>query len=149
MDSVSPRSFKPSQYSEVRRHCQTMALYTGSPVALSQTTVVSRWLVMPMAAISAADAPSLPMASAATPSWVAQISRASCSTHPGWGNIWVNSFWAELQIRPCRSKRMQRLLVVPASNAIMYFAIGGPSSIKSGNFSLSIIAQKEDKGKWE
>lgn len=27
---------------------QTMALYSGSPVSLSQRTVVSRWLVMPM-----------------------------------------------------------------------------------------------------
>ncbi len=100
-----------------------MALHTGSPVALSQTMVVSRWLVMPMAATSAAVAPILPMASAATPSWVAQISRASCSTQPGRGKIWVNSFWAEEQILPCRSKRMQRLLVVPASKAMMYFAI--------------------------
>jgi len=31
--------------------CQTMALYTGMPVVLSQSTTVSRWLVMPMAAI--------------------------------------------------------------------------------------------------
>ena len=38
----------------VRRSCQTMALWTGSPVARSQTTVVSRWLVMPMAAMSRA-----------------------------------------------------------------------------------------------
>ena len=101
-----------------------MALYTGSPVALSQTMVVSRWLVMPMAAMSAADAPTLPMASAATPNWVAQISLASCSTQPGLGKIWVNSFWALLQMRPCLSKRMQRLLVVPASNAMMYLAMG-------------------------
>ena len=36
----------------VRRSCQTMALWIGSPVSRSQTTVVSRWLVMPMAAMS-------------------------------------------------------------------------------------------------
>ena len=35
----------------VRRSCQTMALWIGWPVLRSQTTVVSRWLVMPMAAI--------------------------------------------------------------------------------------------------
>ena len=29
----------------MRRHCQTIALYTGSPVFLSQTIVVSRWFV--------------------------------------------------------------------------------------------------------
>ncbi len=52
--------------SEVRRHCQTMALAMGSPVSLSQTTVVSRWLVMPMAARSSALTPSLAMAAWAT-----------------------------------------------------------------------------------
>ncbi len=36
----------------VRRHCHTMAFAMGSPVARSHTTVVSRWLVMPMAATS-------------------------------------------------------------------------------------------------
>ena len=36
----------------VRVSCQTIALCTGLPVAFSQTTVVSRWLVIPMAAIS-------------------------------------------------------------------------------------------------
>ena len=39
--------------SAVRRHCQTMALAMGRPVALSHRMVVSRWLVMPMAAMSA------------------------------------------------------------------------------------------------
>ena len=38
--------------SAVRRSCQTMARCTALPVARSQTTVVSRWLVMPMAAMS-------------------------------------------------------------------------------------------------
>ena len=38
----------------------------GSPVSLSQTTVVSRWLVMPMAAMSAAETSSLDMAARAT-----------------------------------------------------------------------------------
>ena len=37
----------------MRRSCQTMALAIGSPVLRSHTTVVSRWLVMPMAATSA------------------------------------------------------------------------------------------------
>ncbi len=34
--------------------CQTSALWTGLPVSLSQTMVVSRWFVMPMALISLA-----------------------------------------------------------------------------------------------
>jgi hypothetical protein len=69
-----------------------MALYTGCPVVRSHTTVVSRWLVMPMAATSPAAAPIFKSASWATPIWLAQISMGSCSTHPGWGKIWVNSF---------------------------------------------------------
>ena len=40
--SSSPSDLSFSQYSAVRRHCQTMALYTGSPVFLSHTMVVSR-----------------------------------------------------------------------------------------------------------
>ena len=44
---------------------------------LSQTMVVSRWFVMPMAAISAAVTPSFAMASDATEYWVSQISSGS------------------------------------------------------------------------
>ena len=40
--------------SAVRRSCQTMARCIAWPVARSHTTVVSRWLVMPMAAMSLA-----------------------------------------------------------------------------------------------
>ena len=36
----------------VRRSCQTMAWWTGVPVPRSHSTAVSRWLVMPIAAIS-------------------------------------------------------------------------------------------------
>ena len=42
-------SSSPAQMSAVRRSCQTMALWIGLPVARSQMTAVSRWLVMPMA----------------------------------------------------------------------------------------------------
>ncbi len=100
-----------------------MALQTGSPVFLSQTMVVSLWLVIPMAAISSADAPIFDMASTATPSWDDHISLALCSTQPGFGKYWVNSFCAMLQISPFLLKRMQRLLVVPASSAITYCSI--------------------------
>ena len=88
-------------------------------MCLSQTTVVSRWLVMPMAAMSSARALTWPMASTAVPSMVDQISWALCSTQPGWGKNWVNSFCAMAQISPRRLKRIQRLLVVPASSAII------------------------------
>ncbi len=39
----------------VRRSCQTIALCTGRPVSRSQSTTVSRWFVMPIAASSRAD----------------------------------------------------------------------------------------------
>ena len=41
----------------VRVSCQTMAWCTGRPVARSQTTVVSRWLVMPTAASRSGRSP--------------------------------------------------------------------------------------------
>ena len=69
----------------VRRHCQTIAWQIGFPVARSQTIVVSRWLVMPIAAMLSAVTPSFAIASIATPYWEDQISIASCSTQPGCG----------------------------------------------------------------
>lgn len=44
-------SIRASQIGRVRRSCQTMARSAGIPVFLSQNTVVSRWLVMPMPAM--------------------------------------------------------------------------------------------------
>ena len=70
----------------VRRSCQTMALWIGLPVALSQTTTVSRWLVMPMAAMSAALSLAAFSASRQVADHaVAQISSGSCSTQPDAG----------------------------------------------------------------
>ncbi len=46
------RAFSLAQISAVRRSCQTMARCTALPVARSHTTVVSRWLVIPIAAMS-------------------------------------------------------------------------------------------------
>ena len=59
-----------SMMGAVRRHCQTMALAMGSPVARSHTTVVSRWLVMPMLTISFAESACLVRSSAKLPSWL-------------------------------------------------------------------------------
>jgi hypothetical protein len=69
----------------VRVSCQTIAFITGSPVLRSHTTVVSRWLVMPSAAMSPSLAPALSTASSTTFCDLAQISCGSCSTHPGLG----------------------------------------------------------------
>ena len=74
-----------SQRSAVRRHCQTIALYTGRPVARSQTIVVSRWLVMPIAFTSSGWMPFSANSSCSTPKDDAHSSIASSSTQPGSG----------------------------------------------------------------
>ena len=53
---------------ELTRLCQTTALATGRPVWRSQRIVVSRWLVTPMAATSAAESEAAAIARRATPS---------------------------------------------------------------------------------
>ncbi len=67
------------------RLCQTMAFWTGLPVDFSHTTVVSRWFVMPMAAMSSGDAPASAITFLATASWESQMASGSCSTWPGVG----------------------------------------------------------------
>ena len=74
-----------AQMSAVRRSCQTMALWMGWPVWRFHTTVVSRWLVMPMAATSRACRPAVASTSRAVASWVSHSSFGSCSTPPGRG----------------------------------------------------------------
>jgi hypothetical protein len=69
----------------VRVSCQTIALKTGSPLLRSQTTVVSRWLVTPSAAMSSALAPALLRTPSITSRERCQISAGSCSTNPGCG----------------------------------------------------------------
>ena len=103
----------------MRRSCHTIALWMGRPVWRSQISVVSRWLVIPIAATSDARIPALDSASCATPIWVLQISVASCSTQPGRGKICRNSFWPTALMSPAWSKTMARLLVVPWSSARM------------------------------
>ena len=121
---ASPARRSASQLSAVRRSCQTMAVAARAPVARSQTMVVSRWLVMPMAATRSSPAPSEPRPAFASTSCavsrcVAQISPASCSTHPGCGKCWVSSRCAEATMRPSASTSTARELVVPWSSARM------------------------------
>ena len=80
-----PRDLSWSQAGAVRRSCHTMAGATGSPVRRSQSTVVSRWLVMPTAANWLACRSARCSAKRATASCVDQISKGSCSTQPAWG----------------------------------------------------------------
>ena len=90
-----------------------MALYTGSPVLASHTMVVSRWLVMPMAAMLLPLMSILVMASATTAASLDQMSMGSCSTQPGRGKCWVNSFCATLLMFPSWSKTMALEELVP------------------------------------
>ena len=54
-------------------------------MALSHRMVVSRWLVMPMAAMSLGEMPVWAMTSIMTAYWLDQISMGLCSTQPSWG----------------------------------------------------------------
>src|SRR6478735_2363788 len=103
--------------SAVRVSCQTIAWWTGRPVRRSQTTVVSRWSLMPTAASALASAPASRSATRTQVRTRSRISSASCSTQPGRGVIWACSSWWLATGRPDRSNRMQRLLVVPWSMA--------------------------------
>ena len=61
------------------------------------------------------------MASAITEACDDQISIGLCSTQPGFGNIWVNSFCDMALGVPCSSNNMALELLVPWSRASMYF----------------------------
>ena len=77
----------------VRVSCQTIALCRGRPVRLSQTMVVSRWLVMPRADRSAACRLRLRQGEPMTV-WVrSQISSGLCSTQPARGRTCSCSSW--------------------------------------------------------
>ncbi len=78
----------------VRLSCQTMAWWMGRPERRSQSRVVSRWLVMPIALMSAPLAVACRIATAIAFCVEDQMSWKSCSTHPGWGKICRNSKFA-------------------------------------------------------
>ena len=82
-----PARLSSSQMPAVRRHCHTIALdRPARRSARSQTMVVSRWLVMPMAAMSCGRHRARLAARRATArSCDCQISTGSCSTQPGFG----------------------------------------------------------------
>ncbi len=85
-----------------------------------QTTSVSRWFVMPTAAMESGPAPPpgtaarAPRAHSRTRS---QISSGSCSTQADLGKIWRCSFWHVATGRPSWSKSITREEVVPWSIA--------------------------------
>ena len=64
----------------------------GFPVTRSQTIVVSRWFVIPIAATSSGRTAYFSKTSRETPLIELQMSIGSCSTQPGFGKICGNSF---------------------------------------------------------
>ncbi len=115
--SRCPAARNSSQRAAVRRSCHTIAGAIGCDVARSQMTVVSRWLVMPMPATSAACTPALRSASTAVARCAAQISSGSISTHPGCGKERWSSCCATPRTVPSGANAIVRELVVPWSNA--------------------------------
>ena len=73
------------QRAAVRRSCQTIAGATGRPECRSQSTVVSRWFAIPIAATSAARVPAAASAAPAACPTLCQSASGSCSTQPGRG----------------------------------------------------------------
>ncbi len=85
-----PASRSRLQMSAVRRSCHTIARRGEPSVSRSQSSTVSRWFVMPMAVTSS---PWLASSAIRVASIVAcQISSGECSTQPGFGKCWANSW---------------------------------------------------------
>ena len=85
----------------------------------SHTTVVSRWLEIPMAAMRSEWMPLLNWTSIITPIWLASTSVGSCSTQPGHGKLvlTLRRAWATMQ--PYSSTMVASTEVVPQSSAMM------------------------------
>ncbi len=86
-----PAARSSSHRAAVRRSCHTMARWRGWPVRRSQTTVVSRWFVIPIAATACPAASAAAAASANVARVASRMSSGSCSTQPGRGKCWGNS----------------------------------------------------------
>src|SRR6266536_3549844 len=110
-----PPAMSARHFVSVRVSCQTIAGAIGIPESASQRTTVSRWFVTPSAS-TGSRGPAATV-SATTRSTLSRISRASCSTQPGWAKVCACSRYAEATTRPARSNRKQRVPVVPWSIA--------------------------------
>ena len=85
-----PSSRSRAQISAVRRSCHPIVRRGEPRVSRSQSSTVSRWLVMPMAVSSLAS--TCLSASRVDSSVACQISSGACSTHPGLGKCWPNAW---------------------------------------------------------
>lgn len=110
---ISPKELKAIGITNQRETTIVWDKNTGMPVFLSQTMVVSRWLVMPIAFNSLGEMPALATAFRQTNSTLVQISLASISTQPGCRKVFGISRWEMPLIFRSSSKTMARELVVP------------------------------------
>ena len=104
-----------------RSRCTTAGRSRGS-----QTTVVSRWLVMPMAARSEASIRASASAVRITVAARSAISTGSCSTHPGRGRICWCSSWRLATGAPSVVEDHEAGAGGPWSIAPTYSAMAGP-----------------------
>ena len=111
-----PARSSRSQTAAVRRSCQTMALWIARPVRRSHTTTVSRWLVMPSAAMSAAASPAAASACRAVASTVGPdlLGIVFDPARPADRSA-ANSCWAVATGATAASNTMLRVDVVPWS----------------------------------
>ena len=115
-----PAALRVAQAAAVRRSCQTIAGAIARPVSRRQIRVVSRWLVMPMAAICAGSPPAWARASRKVATLWAKRSSGSCSTQPLAGKCWGSSRRAVATgARLGARKAIVRVDVVPWSRARM------------------------------
>ena len=89
-----PFDLRMSQVFVVLRSCHTIAGLIAFPVFLFHTSVVSRWLAIPIDAISLAFRLTFLIALRTVSITEFQISSGSCSTQPGCGKYCSNSCWA-------------------------------------------------------
>ncbi len=94
------------------------ALCTGSPVRRSHANAVSRWVVTPTAAMSAATASTWAIARRMLSSCACHSATGSSSTQPGRGKSGTVGLRASATMRPSGSTSTVRALVDPRSSAI-------------------------------
>ena len=114
-------AFKRSHKALVRRHCQTIALQIGRPVALFQATTVSPWLSRPTATICFARHRAFRIADRVARRIDRHCSTGSCSTQPGLGYDLLTPTEPNPRSRPVSSKSADFVRVVPWSIARTYF----------------------------
>ena len=140
-----PASLSRWQSCAVRRSCQTMARCSGASLRRLQSATVSRWLVMPTAATSFPETPARASARRSVETVESQISSRSCSTHPGFGKCWGNS-WVTLPFTVSFLSRTRTVVpVVPWSMATTYFAMRHLLGMESRKLATSSASRSRSK----